>query len=279
MSKTLLVPEAELNLIKRAQSGDKSAKEAMVDAFDRLINKLAREMFTGKVRGRRSALYELCDIEQELRICLLETIDKFDADRGFRFSTFFVSCVPEVKKRVTRNSFAYSVSNRLIERLSRINKWSEEFRCINNRYPTYAEISEGLTFGKNNVHFSEKQIKEIMNIQICGEVVSFDYSSDDEDRVSPENLIASDACEDDYYDNFEMDEIRKCIELIDSLLSREDAYIVKMHIGVFDNIEHPYREISEHTGLSVEGVRKRFIRAAGILKDAVLYPRNNKIPA
>lgn len=275
MSKTLLVPEVESNLIMRAKSGDKSAKETLVIAFDKLIKKLARNMF----KGKRAALYEQCDIEQELRICLLETIDKFDPDMGFRFSTFFVSCVPAVQKRITRNSFAYTVSNRQIERLSHINKWSEEYRCANGRYPTYAEIAEGLTFDKDKVRFPEQKIMEIMNIQICGEVVSFDYSSEDEDRVSPENLIASDACEDDYYDSFEMDEIRKSIELIDSLLSREDAYIVKMRIGVFDNIEHPYREISEHTGLSVEGVRKRFIRAAGILKDAVLYPRNNKIPA
>lgn len=84
----LLNATEELELLKRAQAGDQSARDTLVELNMRLVQKLARKMRTGMDHD---------EVVQEAIIGLLMAIDRFDCSSGNRLSTY---SVPWIRQRI-----------------------------------------------------------------------------------------------------------------------------------------------------------------------------------
>jgi RNA polymerase primary sigma factor len=76
----LLTHQEEIDLSKRAKEGDKAARKRLIEKNLRLVVSVAK-----KSRGRGLPFEDLI---QEGNIGLMRAIEKFDSDRGFRFSTY-----------------------------------------------------------------------------------------------------------------------------------------------------------------------------------------------
>lgn len=76
----LLTAEEEQDLARRARAGDRAARDRMVAANTRLVVQIARRHTSNGM--------ELADLVSEGNVGLLHAVDKFDPDRGFRFSTY-----------------------------------------------------------------------------------------------------------------------------------------------------------------------------------------------
>lgn len=77
-----LSAEEEQELVKQVKLGDEQARKTLIESNLRLVTKIARQYRRPKI--------ELLDLIQEGNIGLIEAVDKFDAEMGYRFSTYAV---------------------------------------------------------------------------------------------------------------------------------------------------------------------------------------------
>ena len=77
-----LSTEEEQELLKQVKLGDEQARKTLIESNLRLVTKIARQYRRPKI--------ELLDLIQEGNIGLIEAVDKFDAEMGYRFSTYAV---------------------------------------------------------------------------------------------------------------------------------------------------------------------------------------------
>ena len=77
-----LSAEEEQELLKQVKLGDEQARKTLIESNLRLVTKIARQYRRPKI--------ELLDLIQEGNIGLIEAVDKFDAEMGYRFSTYAV---------------------------------------------------------------------------------------------------------------------------------------------------------------------------------------------
>ena len=116
---------------------DAGARERLVERFQPFAEYLARK-FSG--RGE-----SLDDLEQVASIGLLNAIDRFDADRGVRFSTYAAATiVGELKRHFRDKGWAMRVPRRLQELAVRLNQTLPELTQQLGRSPTIPELSEEL---------------------------------------------------------------------------------------------------------------------------------------
>lgn len=125
-----------LKLIMKAQSGDESAKEVLVEENIGLVWSLVKRFSS---RG-----YELEDLFQIGSIGLLKSIEKFDHSYNVKFSTYAVPMIVGEIKRFLRDDGMIKVSRSLKEIAYKARMKKEELTKELDREPTMNEIAAGL---------------------------------------------------------------------------------------------------------------------------------------
>ncbi len=115
----LLTAEQERDLAHRIREGDSKAREILAEANLRLVVKIARQYKFSK--------FSLSDLIQEGNLGLLEAVQKFDPDKGCRFSTY--ACW-WIRQAITR---AVSNKGRTIRLPVHINEMLQKYYRLNNR--------------------------------------------------------------------------------------------------------------------------------------------------
>ncbi len=91
----LLTPEQEVDLAHRAHQGDIAARNHMIESNLRLVVKIARRFMN---RG-----LPLLDLIEEGNLGLMRAVEKFDPDKGFRFSTYATWWIKQTIDRALMN--------------------------------------------------------------------------------------------------------------------------------------------------------------------------------
>ncbi len=139
----MLGQEETLELIKKAQSGDESAKETLVNENSPLIKSVIR-WFKGKG-------IENDDLYQLGCMGFLKAINNFDCSFNVKFSTYVVPMVVGEIKRFMRDDGAVKVSRAIKGLNLKINKFVDEFFIDNSRKPTILEIAEHFKIDEQDV--------------------------------------------------------------------------------------------------------------------------------
>ena len=133
----LLTAEQEVTLGRRVQAGDQAARCTMIESNLRLVVKVARRYIN---RG-----LPLLDLIEEGNLGLIRAVEKFDPERGFRFSTYATWWIRQnIERALMNQTRTIRLPIHVIKELSAVLRAA---RCLGQtlqREPTPEEVAEAL---------------------------------------------------------------------------------------------------------------------------------------
>lgn len=238
---SLLSKDEELELARRIQDGDMTARNELVKANLRFVVTVAKQY-----QGRGLLLEDLI---AEGNVGLLRAAESFNPNKGFHFISYAVWWIRQaILKAIYFNASDVRLPASQIEPKQKINKISAEFERINDRPPTLGELSE-LTGYKE---------KFIQGVQLSSNTcVSFDTPclGGEDDNSTIGDLIADTTTETpDISTNKTI--ITEEVNRILNNLNNRDHDIICMVFGLKGCHEMTYEEVSKKFALSSERVRQ-----------------------
>lgn len=227
-----------------AQRQDKQAKDDLAQANLRLVVNIAKKYIN---RG-----LHFLDLIQEGNIGLLKAVEKFEFERGFKFSTYATWWIRQaITRAIADQSRTIRVPVHMVETLGKINKITRSYVQDMGREPTYAELAKEL-------NLDEKKIKNI--IKISKEPVSLETPVGDSDDTYLKDFIED---ENEYtpVDAVVNDDLKERVrEVLKTLTPREEK-VLKMRFGIDVASEHTLEEVGKDFSVTRERIRQIEVKA------------------
>jgi len=243
----LLTPEEEISLSRRVQKGDKKARESMIRSNLRLVISIAKRYVNLGV--------PLSDLIEEGNIGLMKGVEKFDPERGFRFSTYAAWWIKQgISRAIIDQGKMIRVPVYMNEEILKYKKAIEALIHKLKRRPRVGEIAKKLGVSVKKVRELEKSIAKMSSLDAP---IREDGEGQIKDIIEDETLISPDEQLEIFFNK------ERAMGFLDMLTDREKQ-ILNMRYGLLDGNTHTLAEIAKVLGVSRERVRQ--IESATIKK-------------
>ncbi|HVO40767.1 MAG TPA: RNA polymerase sigma factor RpoD/SigA [Spirochaetia bacterium] len=238
----LLTFEEELDLSRRIQKGDETARNLLIESNLRLVVRIAKNYLTPEV--------SILDLIQEGNIGLMRAVSKYDYRKQVRFSTYASWWIKQsIVRSLSNKKRVIRLPHRQEEKLRKINKVYNNLSQVLMREPTLPEIAE-------EIGLEEDEVASIINSS--SSVASLDSS------VSADSGSLHDMVEDFSFDP-DRELMKKTLRedtlrFLDSLQEKE-RQILLYRFSFVSGRRHTLKKIGDELGISPETVRQIEIRA------------------
>jgi len=239
-----LTKEEEIDLSRKARKGDEKAKKKLIMCNLRLVISIAKSYATHNI--------SFLDLIEEGNMGLIKAVDRYDPERGFRFSTYSSWWIKQSISRAVSN---YSRTIRIPIHILKLISRYYELRSNRDNLDVDEQI-ERLGISRKRFVMLEELIRNIKALDMSNSLDMYNQLADNvqgENDENPETFILR---------QLENEELAKLIER----LSEREQYILKIRYGFMDGTPHTLANIGKSLNLSRERVRQVEKRALRKLK-------------
>jgi len=253
----LLTAQEEIDLARKIKKGDKTAREKMIKANLRLVISIAKRYTNLGVA--------LSDLIEEGNIGLMKSVEKYDPDRGFRFSTYAAWWIKQgISRAIIDQGKMIRVPVYMNEEILKYKKTLEKLTHKLKRKPRVGEVAKSLKASVEKVRGWERSIAKMSSLDAPigeagdGQVI---------DIIEDDNIVAPDEGLEIFMNK------ERAVGFLEMLNEREKK-ILDMRYGLTDGKAHTLAEIAKQLGVSRERVRQ--LEAATIKKIRLVIKQKDK---
>lgn len=247
----LLTSEEEAELSARIRRGDARAKDRLVEANMRLVINIAK--------GYHNPLAPFEDLVQEGAIGLMTAAERFDASKGYRFSTYATHWIRQaISRAIDNKAKAIRIPAHVSETLRRLERVRSAMLREQGEEPTAEQLAQRLKM-------SARKIAALL--QASQEPVSLDMLVGDEENTTLASLL-NDRTAINPQEVVLSGEMQEQLNRLLSILTPREQEIMRRRLGFEEDSAQVLQEIGEQLHISRERVRQIEVQALKKLKYA-----------